>query len=367
MRLPWHRPRSAADPAATASPRFDAVISVGPYNLPPGISPARAIAATRQAVQALPGAGWISVEHHPHGTLQDAIEIFPVDPNGPGAADIHDRVARATAQALNALAPRPEAPEADPVRSETSRPWPTAAASAPQHRFAGFAEASAGFDLRPAVTDQISAAPREDPALQRLTDEDLLRRLLACVDVRDGPTLAAVMVGRIGSFAAVLNASELDLRKLPGLGTQSIAAIKLVHAAALRLARGAVIHQPVLDQPDRLIGYLTAVLARESIEHFRILFLDERGRLRADEAQARGTVNHTPVYPREVVRRALELGATSIILVHNHPSGDPTPSADDIAMTGMIKDAAMALGLQVADHIIVGNGRWLSFAKEKLL
>ncbi len=111
-----------------------------------------------------------------------------------------------------------------------------------------------------------------------------------------------------------------------GLGTHGIAAIKLLHAAAVRLARAGVIGLPVLDGRDGLIAYLTAVLARERIEQFRILFLDAAGRLRADEAQARGTVNHTPVYPREVVRRALELEAASVILVHNHPSGDPAPS-----------------------------------------
>jgi DNA repair protein RadC len=366
MRLPWQRPREAADLQPAAPPKFDAIISLGPDNLPPGVAPARGIAATRQAVQALSGAGWISVEHHPHGTRADAIEIFPADPNAPGLAAIHGLVEAATTRALNALAPRPADQPAAPARAEPS-PWPTAANAPTAHRFGGFAEATSAFDWHPGVSYATTEEPPGDDRLHNLYDADLLSRLLACVDLRDGPNVAAAAVARIGSFAAVLSATELDLCKLPGLGTQSVAAIKLVHAAALRLARGAVIQQPVLDQPDRLIAYLTAVLARESIEHFRILFLDEQGRLRADEAQARGTVNHTPVYPREVVRRALELGATSIILVHNHPSGDPTPSADDIAMTGMIKDAAMALGLQVSDHIIVGNGRWLSFAKEGLL
>jgi DNA repair protein RadC len=114
------------------------------------------------------------------------------------------------------------------------------------------------------------------------------------------------------------------------------------------------------------MDYLTAVLSREPIEQFRVLFLDTRNRLIADEAQARGTVNHTPVYPREVVKRALDLHATAIILVHNHPSGDPTPSQDDIDMTQEVREAAQALGIVLHDHIIVGKGSWLSFRKQLL-
>jgi DNA repair protein RadC len=115
------------------------------------------------------------------------------------------------------------------------------------------------------------------------------------------------------------------------------------------------------------MDYLTAVMARERVEQFRILFLDTRNRLIADEAQARGTVNHTPVYPREVVKRALELQATALILAHNHPSGDPTPSRDDIEMTREIVTAARALSIVLHDHVIIGNGCWLSFRREGLL
>jgi DNA repair protein RadC len=115
------------------------------------------------------------------------------------------------------------------------------------------------------------------------------------------------------------------------------------------------------------MDYLTAALARERVEHFHVLFLDNRNRLLADEAQARGTVNHTPVYPREVVKRALELHATALILVHNHPSGDPTPSADDIAMTREIREAGRALSIVLHDHLIIGNGRSTSFRREGLL
>ena len=117
----------------------------------------------------------------------------------------------------------------------------------------------------------------------------------------------------------------------------------------------------------RLMGYLTAVLARERVEQFRVLFLDARNRLIADEAQARGTVNHTPVYPREVVKRALELQATALILVHNHPSGDPTPSRADIDMTQEVKAAATVMGIALHDHLIIGNGRHVSFRREGLI
>ena len=129
-----------------------------------------------------------------------------------------------------------------------------------------------------------------------------------------------------------------------------------MHAAALRLARAELVDRPLLNNWDRLMDYLNAVLARERVEQFRVLFLDTRNRLLGDEAQARGTVNHTPVYPREVVKRALELQATALILVHNHPSGDPTPSREDIEMTREVKQAAGALSIVLHDHVIVGNG-----------
>ena len=157
------------------------------------------------------------------------------------------------------------------------------------------------------------------------------------------------------------------MRRIEGLGEAGAAALKTVVAAAHRLARAEVIDRPVLSNWDRLMDYLNAVLARERIEQFRVLFLDKRNRLLADEAQGRGTVDHTPVYPREVVKRALELHATAIILVHNHPSGDPTPSREDIDMTREVKTAAAVLDVLLHDHVIVGNGRWTSFRREGLL
>jgi len=200
-----------------------------------------------------------------------------------------------------------------------------------------------------------------------LRDVDLLATLLGLVLPVDPLPLAERVIGRFGSFAAVLAAPERELRGVPGLGTHCIAAIKLVHAAALRAARAAVMYRPVLADMERLTAYLTASLARERIEQFRVLFLDADDRLMADEAQARGTVNHTPVYPREVVKRALELRAASLILVHNHPSGDPTPSRDDLEMTAQVREAAELLDVALRDHVIVGNGKSLSFREAGLI
>ncbi len=201
-----------------------------------------------------------------------------------------------------------------------------------------------------------------------LADHELLELLLTLAILRrDTKPIARALVARFGSFANVIAAPRAELEGVENVGRAGAAAIKTVHAAALRFGRAEVLNQPVLNNWDRLMTYLNATLARERVEHFRILFLDNRNRLLADEAQARGTVNHTPVYPREVVKRALEVHATALILVHNHPSGDPTPSRDDIEMTQEIKAAATALGIVLHDHVIVGNGRWLSFRQEGLL
>jgi DNA repair protein RadC len=202
---------------------------------------------------------------------------------------------------------------------------------------------------------------------EALADHEMLEIVLFALPRRDTKPLARALLSRFGSFAGVIAAPIPDLLSVEGIGEAAVAALKSVHAAALRLMRAEVIDQPVLNNWDRLLAYLGAELSRERVEQFRVLFLDNRNRLLADEAQQRGTVNHTPVYPREVAKRALELHATALILVHNHPSGDPTPSRDDIAMTEQIRTAAAALSIVLHDHIIVGNGRWLSFRKEGLL
>ncbi len=201
-----------------------------------------------------------------------------------------------------------------------------------------------------------------------VADHELLEMVLfLALPRRDTKPIARALLTRFGSFAGAVSAPPSDLRSIDGLGDAGVAALKTIQAAALRLVRAEVMDRPVLANWDRLLDYLMAVLARERVEHFRVLFLDNRNGLLADEAQARGTVNHTPVYPREVVKRALELHAASLILVHNHPSGDPAPSRDDIEMTRLVREAAAALSITLQDHLIIGNGRWFSFRREGLL
>jgi len=201
-----------------------------------------------------------------------------------------------------------------------------------------------------------------------LADYELLEMLLFSAMPRgDTKPLAKALINRFGSFAAVLATPQQKLLESPGLGIHSVSAIKLVQAAAIRLARAEVLGQPVLANWEALMDYLKAAQGREPVEQFRVLFLDSRNRLLADELQARGTVNHTPVYPREILKRALELHATALILVHNHPSGDPTPSRQDIEMTREIKHAGGLLSVILHDHVIVGNGCWTSFRQRGLL
>ncbi len=184
---------------------------------------------------------------------------------------------------------------------------------------------------------------------------------------RDTKPIARDLVSRFGSYAQAIAAPVPALLAVEGLGEAGTAALKIVQAAALRLVKAEVIYRPVLNHWDRLIEYLTAVLARERVEQARVLYLDNRNRLIADEVQSQGTINHTSIYPRELVKRALDHHATAFILVHNHPSGDPTPSQEDIAMTREIKQAAMTLSIVLHDHVIIGNGKWVSLKRLGLL
>ncbi|MGI4943669.1 MAG: RadC family protein [Janthinobacterium lividum] len=203
---------------------------------------------------------------------------------------------------------------------------------------------------------------------ESLADHELLEMVLfLALPRRDTKAVAHALVARFGSFAAAIAAPAPELAEVEGMGEAAVAALRTVQAAAVRLVRAELADRPVLANWDALLAYLTAVLARERVEQFRVLFLDNRNRLLADEAQARGTVNHTPVYPREVMKRALELHATALILVHNHPSGDPTPSRDDVLMTRQVAKAAEALSIVLHDHVVVGNGRSVSFRAKGLL
>lgn len=201
-----------------------------------------------------------------------------------------------------------------------------------------------------------------------LADHEMLEMVLfLALPRRDTKPLARALLTRFRSFASAIAAPVPDLLAIDGLGEAGAAALKTVQAAALRLARSEVMDLPVLSHWPKLLAYLTATLAHEQIEQAHVLFLDGRNCLLADEVQGRGTVNHTPLYPREVVKRALELHASALVLAHNHPSGDPTPSREDIATTREIKVAAEALRITLHDHVIVARARWLSFRQEGLL
>lgn len=187
-------------------------------------------------------------------------------------------------------------------------------------------------------------------------DYELLEYVLAlAIPRRDTKPLAKRLLLEFGDLPALLSASPAELSRVEGLGEGAVAALKFVEACAVRSLQRAALSRPVLAHMDKVIDYLHARLAHELTEEFRVLFLNNRNILIRDEAFGEGTVNQAPVYPREVVKRALELQASAIILVHNHPAGDPTPSRDDIQVTRSIADAARPLGIAVHDHIVIGR------------
>jgi DNA repair protein RadC len=200
-----------------------------------------------------------------------------------------------------------------------------------------------------------------------LPDYELLELVLfGAIPRRDVKPLAKSLLERFGSFAEVISAPAPLLAEA-GLGEPTITELKVIEAAAHRFLKVEAKRRPVLSSWSALIDYCRAAMAFADKEQFRILFLDKRNRLIADERQQVGTVDHTPVYPREVIKRALELSATAIILVHNHPSGDPTPSAADIEMTQTIIEIASPLGIAVHDHLIIGKDGHASFRALKLI
>jgi len=202
---------------------------------------------------------------------------------------------------------------------------------------------------------------------QSMPDYELVELLLAlAIPRRDVKPLAKELLEEFGSLPRLIAASVEELGAF-GLGEAAITALKLVDAAMVRTLKQEVAAAHVISSWDRLIDYLKASMGREKVEQVRILFLDSKLRLIADELQQRGTVNHTPLYPREVVKRALELNASSLILVHNHPSGDTTPSREDIDMTREVRDALGKIGIALHDHVIVGRGGTSSFKSLGLL
>jgi len=199
-------------------------------------------------------------------------------------------------------------------------------------------------------------------------DYELLEMVLYRA-IRRGDTkpLAKRLLARFGDLNHMLAAPPARLKEVEGVGDQVVFELKLMEAVGHRMARARVLKRPVLSSWDALLAYCQSAMAHRGTEIFRVLYLDRKNILIADEAQAQGTVDHVPVYPREVVKRALELDASALILVHNHPSGDPTPSRSDIDMTYAIRDAAEVLGLVLHDHLVIGKARELSFRSEGYL
>lgn len=201
-----------------------------------------------------------------------------------------------------------------------------------------------------------------------VADYELLELVLfRAIPRQDVKPLARRLLDDFDDFCGILSAPRERLLQVDGVGNAVVAELKIVEAAAHLLARARVIDRPAISGWDALVGYCRTAMAHRETEQFRILFLDRKNILIADEEQARGTVDHVPVYPREVVKRALELNASALILVHNHPSGDPTPSEADIAVTRQIDEAARTLSISVHDHLVIGASHEFSFRAEGYL
>lgn len=201
-----------------------------------------------------------------------------------------------------------------------------------------------------------------------LPDYEMLELILfMAIPYKDVKPLAKDLLAKFGSLAGVLNARVEALQSVKGIGETTAISLKTVQAASFRLLKQEMMQGPVLNSWSRLIDYCAATMAHEKREHFRVLFLNKKNELIADEIQGSGTVDHTPAYPREIMKRALELSATALILVHNHPSGDPKPSHADIDMTLAIKAAGEPFNIVIHDHLIVSKGGTISFKTMGLL
>jgi len=201
-----------------------------------------------------------------------------------------------------------------------------------------------------------------DGGANAMPDYELLELVLfRAIPRQDVKPLAHLLMGEFGDFNRVVSAPVDRLRGIKGVGDAVIVELKVIEAAAQRLARSKVLNKHVISSWDALIDYCHTTMAHRETEQFRVLFLDRKNVLIADEEQGKGTVDHVPVYPREVAKRALELNASALILVHNHPSGDPTPSQSDIDMTAQMELACGALGITLHDHLIVGKSQEFSF------
>jgi DNA repair protein RadC len=203
---------------------------------------------------------------------------------------------------------------------------------------------------------------------EAVPDEDLLALLLSYLNAGVNPrNLATQLITRFETFGSVISARSTQIAGVASIGPEIVNFLKVVRAAGARLAREEISNRPILDAWDKLVSYLRAAMAHQSVEQFRVLFLDRRNVLIADELQHRGTIDHTPVYPREVAKRALELDASAIIMVHNHPSNHPVPSKADVEMTKLVRETLERLGIVLHDHIIISRRGHTSFRAMGLL
>lgn len=201
-----------------------------------------------------------------------------------------------------------------------------------------------------------------------LLDHELIEYLLTtAIPRRDTKPIAKALLREFHDIGGVLTADPIALRRVDGVGETAAAALKIAHACALRLVQAEAAKRPILSNWQALLDYLHADMAHHAVERFRVLHLNTRNMLIRDELMGEGSIDQAPVYIREVIRRAIDFGSAALILVHNHPSGDPTPSRADIEMTAAVKDAAAVLEIVVHDHLILGNGKWTSFRREGLL
>ena len=279
-----------------------------------------------------------------------------------GKADAKRPAAPATAPDLEMpsrpVAPMPSAPvtlPAEPSAHTSSRDAlePTTIAKTPDHNFGH--------------RDRLRRRLREGGAAAVAEYELLEMVLFGAIARRDTKPLAKTLLEEFGSLAAVINAPEARLRQVRGVGDAVVSELRLMGAVSRAVLREAVESRPVLSSWEAVIDYARAHIAFSNVEHFHVLFLDKKNRLIRDEIQQTGTVDHTPVYPREVVRRAIELDATALVLVHNHPSGDTTPSRADVEMTKTVIDVARPLGIAVHDHVIVGRSGHASMKGLRLI
>jgi DNA repair protein RadC len=203
---------------------------------------------------------------------------------------------------------------------------------------------------------------------EAFADYELLELLLFhSIERVDVKPLAKALLQEFGGLGGVLAASREQLEKHDRLGERTVVHFKAIRETARRLLKESVADRPVVSSWNQLLDYCRIAMADEQTERFRILFLDRKNKIIRDEVQQTGTVDHTPVYPREVIKRALELGASSLILVHNHPSGDATPSEADIAMTKELAEVGVRLGITLHDHVVVAKGGFCSFKARGLL